>query len=138
MVDLCMIYCLRTDTSDNFTNVNLVQEIVSKAILSNPKDYSRDFDDFVNILYQDKLSLIHKDIKFLINLSPEAMEKASTNFANPLRSFLITSNKILFEVKDLFVLISYVYRCFPKQLSEKLATDHEILEDTIRIFIEFV
>ena len=66
------------------------------------------------------------------------MEKASKNFENPLRSFLITSNKILFEIKDLYVIISYVYRCFPKQLCEKLATDHEVLEDTIRIFIEFM
>lgn len=35
-------------------------------------------------------------------------------------------------------MISYVYRCFPKKFMEKLATDHEVLEDSIRIFIEFI
>lgn len=60
--------------------------------------------------------MIHNDIKYLINLTPEVMEKAKKNFDNPLKSFLITANKILFEIKDLFAIITYIYICFPENL----------------------
>ena len=63
MIDFCMIYCTRTPSEMDFTNIEIVQHIISKAILSNPKDYTKDFDEFINILYEDKLPFIHKNIK---------------------------------------------------------------------------
>jgi hypothetical protein len=54
------------------------------------------------------------------------MKKASKNFVNPLKEFIITSNKLLFGIKDLFITIKYFNLCFPIYYKEKISTDHEI------------
>lgn len=71
MIDLAMIYCVRVRDDvgeEGFANVDVVKEIIAKAIATNPNEYSKDFDDFINILYQDKLPLIHQDMQLVMNL----------------------------------------------------------------------
>lgn len=46
-----MIYCVRKDNTYEFAHLEMVKLIISKAISSNLKDYAKDFDDFINILY---------------------------------------------------------------------------------------
>ncbi len=100
MVDLAMVYCVYNGDGnkddEKYTNIEIVRDIVAGAITTNADNYARDFDDFINTLYQDKLPMIHRDLQLVINLTPEAMHLARKNFADPLRSFLITANKIIF------------------------------------------
>ena len=86
MIDLAMIYCVRVNEElcdDSYANIFIIKDIIAKAISTNPKQYAKDFDDFINILYQDKLPLIHRDMQHVMNLEEQAMNYAKMNFANP-------------------------------------------------------
>lgn len=71
----------------------------------------------------------------IFNLSEKAMNKAKLNFRDPMRHFITISNKVLFAIRDLFVTIRYFYLCFPVQFKQKMATDHQIHEGLIRIYV---
>jgi hypothetical protein len=66
------------------------------------------------------------------------MKNAKGNFTDPLRSFLTSANKTLFAVKDLYSTILYFYICLPQSFKDKLATDHEVIELMIQIYVQFV